>query len=246
MTAGVSTYKLLETVEPLIDRHVRTGELGAVRKTIERIKASGEEFVSLHTADRLVTAVGRPDLLYTDLKPVAQRNAKEVDAPMPKRKQRSPVPDDIPSKRCPGALCQGQRLPLSPEFWSFYRSGNQAGQPRGYCRECDSFKTGQYRKERRLRDPEGYRKSRQASEIRKRKHREWQHCGLVPVAKVWFAIDELCRILGTEGVAQRVGVHRATVFEWRSRRFSTVRKEHAARILQALWEVRNGNNSNTA
>lgn len=228
-----------EAAEYIANGSGRTPDVAA--RTLHRIIRENPKYVRFGTVDWLVAAgMGRPDLLHTDLV-TTKRVSQSVSAQLPKRQKRPSVPEGVPAKKCPGRLCKGQFLPLSSEFWNFHKTGKEAGKPRRYCRKCDSFQAGQYRKKRRARDPEGYRKLRQAEQIRKRKHKDWQYCGLVPASRVMFAVDELCRVFGPGEAARRIGIHQATIFEWRRRKFSRMQQEYAARVLLALQEARNGN-----
>ena len=230
--------KFLREIEPLVNRrHVRADDVDAVRKIINRLKMDGQDFVSFSKADRLAVAVGRPDLLRVELE-IGEREEA------PGLKKRPPVPEGIPARKCPGPFCQGQRLPLAEEFFSFCKKGKRVGKPRGYCRECDAFKNRKHRQDWELRNPQRYRQYRERLNLRnpRLKNKEWQYHGLVPLEKVDFAVEELCRTLGPVELARRIGVGRSTLFRWRNHEIIHVRKEHAARLLNALWEVRNGNN----
>lgn len=217
-----------------------------VARALHRIKKENTSgFVNLETAEWIVAVgMGRPDLFHTDLEVIAQESGKGDNGQLPQRKKRLPVPSDVPSKKCQGPLCQGQPRPLS-EF-HLNKQGRNTDKPRGYCRECRSFGARKSRQSWKVRNSEycsGYDRERN---IRNRKHKDWKYYGLVPYSSVSFALEELCEKLGPKATAHLIRVSRTTVYEWRKHRSAEIRKEHAARILQALWEVRNGNNSNKA
>lgn len=214
-----------------------------VARTIYRIKEENTSgFVLLTTAEWIVAVgMGRPDLFHTYLEVVAQESDRGGNGQLPQRKERPLVPPGVPSKKCRGPFCKGQLRPLS-EF-HFHKRGRNIGKPRSYCKECYSLKTRQYRQEWDARNPKYYSDYARERNIKNRKHKDWEHYGLVPYSKVSFALEELCKKLGPSATARMLGVSRSTVYNWRGHQFPQIRKEYAARILQSLWEVRNGNGS---
>ncbi len=215
-----------------------------VARTIYRIKRENTSgFVRLETADWIVAVgMGRADLFHTNLEIITQGNGKGDSGQLPQRKERPPVPPDVPSKKCPGPFCEGQPRPLS-EF-HFYKQGRDTGKSRGCCEECYSFKARKWRQSWEIRNPKYHSEHDRERNIKNRKHKDWKYYGLVPYSNVSFALEALCKKLGPKATARLVGVGRSTVYMWRGHQFAQIRKEHAARILQSLWEVRNGNGFN--
>lgn len=241
MAVRISTGKLLEKIEPLIGQCVRSDELKAVKRSVRRIKASEKDLILLETADRLVTAVGRPDLLHFGIVEVEDGDIGDNEEQI-QPKRRPPVPPGVPAKKCPGPLCQGQPRPLS-EFY-FRKRGKGVGRPRSWCKECEIFKSQNDRRRLRQYAPGRYEEALRRRRLRERQqHKDWQYDGLVPYPKVGFATEELCREFGPKKVASLLGVSRSALWYWRTQRVEQIRKEYAARILQLLWEVRNGNSS---
>ncbi len=205
-----------------------------VARTLYRIKRENTSgFVRLETADWIVAVgMGRADLFHTYLEIITQGNGKGDSRQLPQRKDRPPVSPNVPSKKCPGPFCEDQPRPLS----EFHKS-------RGCCEECYSFKARKWRQAWKVRNPKYYSEHDRERNIKNRKHKDWKYYGLVPYSNVSFALEELCKKLGPKVTARLIGVSRTTVYGWRKHQFAQVRKEHAARILQSLWEVRNGNGS---
>lgn len=214
-----------------------------VARALQRIKRENTSgFVGFETAEWIVAVgMGRPDIFRAYFPVIAQENGNGNGDQLPQRKERPPVPPGVPSKKCRGPFCKGQFRPLS-EF-HFHKQGKDIGKPRSYCKECYSFKTRQYRQEWDARNPKYYSDYARARNIKNRKHKDWEHYGLVSYFKVSFALEELCKRLGPSATARMLGVSRSTVYNWRGHQFPQIRKEYAARILQSLWEVRNGNGS---
>ncbi len=165
----------------------------------------------------------------------------DSDEEIPAAKDRPLVPPGTRAKACWGPFCRRQLRPLS-EF-HLQKGGKSAGRPRTYCKECDSFKARKYRREWKLRNPGFYEEYYRERNIRNRKHQEWQHYGLVPYAKVGFAVEALCRLFGPTRAATRIGVRYGTLHKWRKNTFASIRKEHAARILRAFKEARDEANT---
>ena len=232
----VNKDRLLEIVEGFLDRYRSEDENGnvvkipeaaaayiangtgktpdAVARTLYRLIEEDPKFVKFGTADWLVaTGMGRPDLLQTDLIRVNRKSGRAKLA----------IPPSVPTKRCPGPLCQGKPVPVT-EFQ--FRSGERKKERRAYCRACDAVKSRPYKK---------------AYDFRRRKHRDWRYSGYVPFSRVKFALEELCVLFGSVATAKLIGVSHDCVSRWRTDPPRNMRKEYAARILQTCLEVRNGN-----
>ena len=153
------------------------------------------------------------------------------------KRQRPPIPANVPAKKCPGPLCQGQERPLT-EFY-FRKSGRDVGKPLSYCKECGNFTARERRRKWNERNPNYYRQYDQEKRILKPANQDWQHYGYVPYSKVEFAVEEICRILGPTKAAQRIGIRRSCLLMWRRRDVRKIYKERAARVFRALLEVRN-------
>ena len=64
-------------------------------------------------------------------------------------------------------------------------------------------------------------------------------CGLVPLERVVFALDELVAVLGRAGAARRLGISYHCLWAWPGGRRKNMHKEMAARVRRLLWELRN-------
>lgn len=153
------------------------------------------------------------------------------------RRERPIVPAGVPAKKCPGPFCQDQLRPLT-EFY-FHKSGRDAGRPRTYCKECDAYTSRPYQRAWRKRNPEECRERN--IQRRRGKSKHWKYYGHVPFVRVEFALKSLCNLLGRTKTAELIGVTYQCVWKWSTNPPEMMRKEYAARILQTLWEVRNGN-----
>ena len=158
---------------------------------------------------------------------------------LPQRRDRPPVPAGVPFKKCPGPFCQGQERSLA-EFY-LHKTGRDAGKPRTYCKECDAHKGRPHQRAWRKRNPEECKERN----IRRRKgrSRHWKYYGHVPFSRIQFAFSQLCHLVGPTQTAKLIGVTYQCVWKWQTKPPKTMRKEYAARILQTLWEVRNGSGS---
>ena len=224
----------------------RTGKTtDMVARALYRIKKeSTSRFVDFAVADWIVAVgMGRADLFHTELEVITQGNSKRADAQMPKRKKRPPVPPGVPVQKCPGPFCQGQERPRTTEVWYFYKGGRDAGEPLSYCKKCSNFTARKRRREWNKRNPDYYRQYHRERRILKLAHQDWRYYGYVPYSKVEFAVEELCRILGPTKTAQRIGIHRSSLLMWRRHDVKNIYKERAARVLQALLEVRQENSN---
>lgn len=216
----------------------KTGKTAdTVARSLYRImRENTSGFVELKTADWIVAVgMGRPDLLHTYLQVIIQGDGERDSGQLPQRKERPPVPPGVPAKTCRGVFCQGQIRPLL-EF-GLYNAGGGKKKLQSRCTECDAFESQKRWKKWELQNP----KAHEVYNRRMRKHQEWEHYGYVPYFRVEFAVEELCSRFGPKKAARLIGVSYRALWTWRTGRSKQVFKENAARILQALSEVRNGN-----
>lgn len=134
-------------------------------------------------------------------------------------------------------LCTGPKHPsggawLPLDQFYFHKTGRDKGKPRSYCKSCNYSKCRPYQQ-----------KAKEHRYVERARKEGWRYHGYVPFAKVEFAVKTLYRILRSyRKVARATGVAYYSAWRWVNTPPERIKKEYAARLLQALMEVRNEKN----
>lgn len=195
-----------------------------VRSVLRKIKGKSKKpFVEINLVDGLAIAIGRPEAFHLGEIRVMRKHFSGQG-----QVQKQVLWKPEPRKKCPGPLCKGKQRPLK-EFY-VYKSGRKAGRVYPHCKKCSATRGIPYR--------ETYKR-------RHRKHQEWVHFGNTPIEKVVSDLEYLCSKLGPLKTAELIGISYHSVWKWRKRLHTVIRKEYAMKVKQVVEEVRNGNGSKT-
>lgn len=189
-------------------------------------------------ADKILIAIDKVEALYNGELEVfdvdlATGRVKKENTPEPKK--RPPVPNDVPTKKCPGPLCQGHPRPLK----KFALKGRNTEKRLAQCEECHRYRQRVYDQRYSLRRAEKVRATQERhNRDRRTKHgKDWKYYGFVPVSKVSMAIEIVCNRLGPKEASRRLGVSPQMLWRYRTDRSRSLHKQHAMAILRLAYSL---------